>query len=300
MTADEDALRALGVQADSASDDSDSPSEAVPIPEPPEADSQPAPEKEEPERSGSEVEKPAIDPKPEEKAAELTPYQQAVAAKKDREAKAWQRIESEKEAIARQKFELAQEQQRIAAARQESEALQPSRDNLGFTAADYERESARFKQDGDEALAKAALQQAGMLRQHEQQRAQQVHTQKVMASIHEVVKERPEFANPNGPDGLGVQQVIAQHPQLGQTVGGFRTAVAIYDARKTATSLPDLQAKIAKLTEENTRLNRLTTLPSGQPRRPAAAEKKLEDLPPAEQEKRLRAMASRHDNSNDY
>jgi hypothetical protein len=230
-----------------------------------------------------------------------SPYAQAKREKREREAKAWQKIEEEKSRVRAEREQLDAERKRASEEAERSKARVPHegeagavRDERGFSAEDYEQAARQFKSAGDEAMSEAALRQAGALRQTQSVRARDVFAREVQAGIAATLEKRPEFKDPAGEHGKAIVAVLNEFPILRQVPGGFAAAVGVLDARRNGAAFSGLQAKLEALTKENERLTKLTSLPGSRPAAPAR-EKSFSELTPKQQEARLRQMAAAAD-----
>lgn len=235
-----------------------------------------------------------------------TPYQRAMREGKKREAAAWQKIEAEKAEIARAKLELQAradaDAARAAAARPAApdpkrEQAPALRDGQGYTAAEYDEAAKGFEAEGDTEMAALARQKAGAVRQAEQQQRAQAHQQQFTTAWQQTVEKEvqatPELKDTNSPLGLEVQKVLRERPALSRMPDGFADAVQIAKARTHSAAAPALQSQIEKLTKENERLTKLTSLTGSGPARMSSGEEK----DPSEKE--LRRMAAALDNESD-
>lgn len=276
-------LRALGAQADASQGEEEQEIAQPAVEETPkpseETDGQPVPE-EKTESPGTEAANPVAE-------KELSPFEKAKAEKKDREARAWQKIEEEKAS-------LKAEREKLESSRREIEAERPKggplRDKHGFSAEDYEAAAKENEAAGDDNFAKLARAKAQDLRGQEQQHFQKAALAEFDLGVKDVTKTRPELAyEPNSEVTKELISILREFPALSQGRKGFATAVQIYDSRKTAASVPELQKKIDELTKEKERLTKLTSLPSSGPR--PAGKAKETDM----SESDLRKMAEAHD-----
>lgn len=252
-------LRSMGAETDDSQ--GEIPDELPPAEEIPSSDPEPEGGKVKPE------EKKKTAPKP---ATEETLYAKArrlAAEKQEKEVLARKAFDAEKTAFAAEKQKIEDEKKEAARIRQEAIDSQPIRDDKGYSASDYEAFAKKCRDDGDTEMARLAQEQAGKIRTAESQRHQQFHQRKLVEGILSVVEKRQEFKDPQSKEGLALTAILNQFPVLKNVPGGFAAAVAMYDAQRDSSTLPELRKKLDNLEKENKRLNGLTSLPLNSPAR---------------------------------
>lgn len=184
----------------------------------------------------------------------------------EREAKAWQKIEAEKAEVARIKQEAQAERQAVEAEKREVEKRNIYRDpKTGFSAEEYERVAKELKDEGETEKAAYAEQKAREIRETGSRKEKELGQAEWLENMNAVIKTRKEFLDRDSPEGQALKAVFDEYPQLGQRPDGFKQAVRLYDLKKTADSVPELQAKLETLTKEKERLESLTAISGGNP-----------------------------------
>jgi hypothetical protein len=238
--------------------------------------------------------------KPEEKKSR---YQERitelVAAKKDAEAKADQRIKELESKLA----EAEKGKQQAAGTGQPGSGkpdAKPSgkRDEHGYTADDYDAAAKQFDADGEPDLAQRAKARAQQMRQTEQANQQEAATQEFVESYNKDIEQNladvPELKDGNTDLSKTVQALLASEPVFGSIPKGFSKAVQIAKLQLDAGLVPGLRQENEALKKENQRLNEALSLQSANPQKPPV-EKRFEELSDVEQIEHLRHVAAQAD-----
>lgn len=268
-----------------------------------------------------EVKKPEEPTKPEPKSAEAdpekieppkdeTPYQKAVREKRDREAKAWQKIEEEKSQLARDRAELEQARKTPAQPAKPKPFIPDGED---FSAKDYAAayhenvrkfNEAKAAFDEAEAAKFADLARQAQFHHNRVVQAEQQHrTNQIQrnwdAEIASEIERVPdlkldETGKPATDLGRRVLAILDEYPELKGRKGGFTRAVKAAQAHLGAESASALQAQVEKLTKENERLTRSTSINPTPPVRRSGSSSSPDR---AKSESELLRMAAEHDMS---
>ena len=225
-----------------------------------------------------------------------TPYEQAKREGREREAKAWQKIEAEKAEIAKQRDELR---------RSMEQRQTPLRDANNVTAEEYEEAMWEFAQSGDLETAKKARDAAKAIRAAEQQvqvqSKQEAFRAQFVKDAQEIINQDPEATKEGSPLCQAMAETFAQADQLTgidkvlwNTPGGYKMAYEHAKAKMQAGLVSGLEEDNKKLKAEIARLNGLTAIGGAGPTSPSTP-KKLEDMDIDEGLTQLRRQAERAD-----
>jgi hypothetical protein len=220
------------------------------------------------------------------------------ARERERRDRSWKALQQEKEAFHRERDAFEQERsQLLSRSRQASQAAE-HKDELGYTASEYERAAEQFHRDGDERRATIAAQRARQAREKDAHVLGQSRQREFLDGWHghvrELLDERPELKDETHGLSRAVQALLRDEPLFSHLPDGFRRAVELADLRLQAGSVPSLRAEVEKLKKEIDRLNGDrqpgTSGPTSQPRAKA-----FDQLSPAEQDSELRRIAAEAD-----
>lgn len=239
-----------------------------------------------PENKPAEEQQPAAEPP-----KEPTRYEKA----KQREADAWKKINAEKEAIQREREELARLRQQPSAERspaptedhatlakkararaKEMRAGGLDEDENGNSPDDYEQ----FAAQADQKTGQQQSQMASAQFKLDWEKDMEAH-----------MKADADLANRDSEKAKGVLALFREHPYLGRIPGGFSKAVQLLTLQQEAGKVKGLLEENSRHKAEIDRLNKLTGLRGGGPSAPAR-EKSFEELSDAEQEAQLRNLGA--------
>jgi len=265
-----------------------------------------------PQEAGQEG-KPSEPPKPEEPPplAESPPSQEPVASGEEgslkqseatskfdkdinRANKAWQKINSEKEAIVAEREELEEMRKRINQASPKEQFL----DERGLSAKDYDEIAESYSQEGNLKMAEEARKSAESARN----KAEQTFSEDVDESFkaawkqnfHDAEKSFPELGNPESAFYQQVQSLIIEKPVLSTYSRGIADAAEIVAMRSAVEKSSGLQEKIAELSRENDSLKSKLSIGGSEPaERPG--DRKFGELSDEDQFRELTRMAEAAD-----
>ena len=214
----------------------------------------------------------------------------------ERLERSWQKLEAEKEHLRKREALLLQREQAAA----QPHAQQPSDAKDGDPTL-YEELADRYEAEGDLDMAKFAREKAQRLRraapQNAEQNAEQLRRQFQMEQqvhIAYALKEHPELEDPSSPFGAEVRQLLQTQRIFSTVPEGPRLAAGYVALKHKADRVPDLEAQVRKLTDENKQLrDSLQPLPAGVADRPPA--KNFSDLSLDEQRAELGRSAAEAD-----
>jgi hypothetical protein len=220
------------------------------------------------------------------------------ARERERRDRSWKALQQEKEAFHRERDAFQQERsQFLSHSRQVSQPAE-HKDELGYTASEYERAAEQFHRDGDAQRAALAAQRAHRVRENDAQVLGQSRQREFLDGWHghvqELLEARPELKDETHGLSKAVQALLRDEPLFSHLPDGFRRAVELADLRLQAGSVPSLKTEVEKLRKEIDRLNGDrqpgSSGPTSQPRAKA-----FDQLSPAEQDVELRRIAAEAD-----
>jgi len=236
-----------------------------------------------------------------------TPY----AKERARLDRTWKEIQAEKDALKKEKEELAAERQRTATASQQrtqQQAAEPPKIK-GGTRADWEAVAADFKAQGNLTAYEKAKANADQLAEQEKAQAAQQPAKvgtpaerfteaeraemltKWNAHAERLAAENPDLKVETSPLRTRTAALLQEQPALHLSGDGIAIAVRLAKAEMAAEQGTALNARIAELEKENERLTGLTSLDSGGAAARTTA-KKFDELSLADQEAELRRDAA--------
>lgn len=221
-----------------------------------------------------------------------TPYELAKREGKEREARAWQKIEAEKADIARQRTEL----QRSMEQRNE-----PARDQGQYTAEDYDKAAEEFSAAGDPDLAARARDAAKGMRLTEQRVAQERGIKQFQDTYYRdaqsVIESEPDVVKHDSPIYKKMAETFALASEvtgipdvLWKIPGGYKLAHGYAKSQLEAGMVSGLEEDNKKLKAEVERLNGLTRIDGSGPTSPSAP-KNLDNMSSDEAMEHLRQRA---------
>lgn len=224
-----------------------------------------------------------------------------AAKEEERKDRSWKALEAEKATLRADKEAL--ERQRAEAAKPEVKPARAdeTRDERGYTAAQYDQAAKDFEAEGDTALAAQARTAAEALRAKEgeatQQRQQAEHRETWMKHANETVAAKAELQDLNTPLAKEVKAMLTAEPVFQILPDGFKKAVEICELRLAAAEVPSLKAENETLRKDLQEAQGKLAIGDGSVTRPTK-EKSLGDLSLDAQEREIRRMASTFDEEN--
>lgn len=261
-------------------------------------------------------------PKEEATSAEQTqttdpekPTDSAFKAKKAKEAerldKTWKQVEAEKAEVRAERQRLADLAKDVEQLKQGAQQRQQS--DSGLSSQEYAKAAHTFYQkglqlvkDGDTEGAQEQFDYASRAQAEANKRAQDEQQQYQSHSLQEragkwrstaeaVIKEVPEYGDGTSEQSQQMQQLLKEHPLLGEHEHGFRYAHEILQLRRQAAEASGLREENTKLKAENERLNKLTAINGGKPNKQHSQGKSFAEMTIDEQRAHLRKDAALQD-----
>lgn len=197
------------------------------------------------------------DKKPDTKTEEVKSPQQKNA---ERKGKTWEQINAEKEIIAAEKKAIADEKEKVQREkeewqrqREESAPIPRTKDNLGYTAEEYDRYAEQFEKDGDYDNAKLCQKNAKNLRaedqkveaQFKQKRFEselQRHIQEARKEVQDELKQ--DILDQNSDAFKGVSKVLQEIPELTRIPNGIKYAVKAWKLQQAGSKASELEKTV--------------------------------------------------------
>jgi hypothetical protein len=201
---------------------------------------------------------PAEESDKEETQAEIDYRAEYERLKKEQERKdrSWQKLNEEKEALAKLKATTRVNETRVS--------------DDQFSAEDYEQYAEKLVNEGDGDGARKAMTRAKEIRQ-------KAFVEQFQQTVNEAIEEEPELADRESDIAKAVQSLL-NDPSFGGVPRGFKNAVRLAKAEKMVGSIPGLKAEIDKLNKEIQRQNSLLEVGGGNKAHKRTTEKRFEDM----------------------
>lgn len=197
-----------------------------------------------------------------------------------RQAKTWQKLDSEREAVKAERAALDQQRAEIERLREETQRTLAS-DAIGRSPEMYRRAAEGFRAEGEEDLAEQAEKMAKELEQQKSEASKQVQVSDLKRqwdeSVHKAVEANPELKDSTSPLFKEVTTLLRNKPVLGTYPDGFNDALEVSKAVLAARKASELEKQNSELSKELERYKSLTSLGDGGGSRPGT-KKKFEDL----------------------
>lgn len=191
--------------------------------------------------------------------------QSRFAKERERQNKSWGELNTQKEALKRERDEFERQRQEYQAELDKAEE--------GFSAETYEEAAKKFEEAGKLDLAEAARAKAKQLREHPDPKAQARKTRLEAAKkkTEDQTKEWalkagvdfPELAKDKSPLQMRVAQLFQEEPDLKAHPKGIYVAARIANLEAAAASVPGKDKELAQLRAKVSELEKLTS-PGGE------------------------------------
>ncbi len=228
------------------------------------------------------------DDKPDPEPAKGSKFEQA-RKEQERRDRSWQALEKEKQEFRAEKGALLAQvqglQREVAEMRKKPASTGPARDSHGATASDYDELAKRYKDEGNDEMAKAAAERAEALRKQTPQAeppAGESHQQPEFQAewqkhVQELVQATPELADPENPLVKATNTLIS-HPTYGRFFraapdgikAAYEVACLMRDAHTAGESKKQLAAAQEELKTARSEIERLNGLLQPRGSHPAA------------------------------
>mgnify|MGYP003151325786 CR=1 FL=1 len=231
---------------------------------PPEAE----PEKPEPENQA--------DPPPEpEKTEPVEPDISREAKEMERKMRSWSSLNAEKEKHQKRVDEFDQRQEKWKL--QQMESTNELRDEEGYSAKDYDKVEAEFREDGEDDLANEAKGNAKSLRESERETVQKLNQKDFSESLRDnyesARKNYPDLGNHDSELFKRTEQVFLHYPELLGDTDGPRKAAWVASRDILATQAESFRDENQRLTNELDEYKSKLSIGGSQPApRPATKE----------------------------
>lgn len=265
--------------------------------------------------SESEVPKPDTEPKLESDAAPTVAEKEGEspkeskpkskwAANEERKSKTWNEINSDKEALKKDREAFQHDQSRLQSERDEFAKAKASpnsefRDEKGHTVADYEEAAVRFDEEGEEDLAQLARNKAAKLTSTEsegrKQRVVNEFNQKWAEHYHKIAEKDPDMKIEQSPTYLAVVDLLKRFPLLTQNPDGLAYAYEAVSMSKKGREIEATKAENAKLKDELGKYQKKLSIGGGVATDQPQGERTFDKLSQEQQRKRLMASAEEFD-----
>jgi hypothetical protein len=179
-----------------------------------------------------------------------------IKKEQERKDRSWQKLNEEKEALAKLKATTRANETRVS--------------DDQFSAEEYESYAQRLFDEGDGEGAKKAMTRAREIRQ-------KAFVEQFNQTVNEAIEEDPELADRESDIAKAVQSLLTD-PSFGGVPRGFKNAVRLAKAEKMVGSIPGLKAEIDKLNKEIQRQNGLLEVGGGNKAHKRTTEKKFEEM----------------------
>lgn len=282
-------------------------------PEPGTEEAKAAPKKEADAKAKEEIkEKDAESGSKDTEAKEAQKPEEKVKSKREqseeRKGKTWQEINAEKEVIKAEREALAKEREEVsrrAEAIQRSKASsEPIRDDHGATAKDYRAAAKDFLAKGDQAGADACEQLASNLdrkqKQLQEEQAKAQFAEGWTRTYKQQIAAEPDLVKKDSPLQLETARLLHENKFLLSQEDGLTHAVKLAKANLSLKEFEGTKAELAKLKEDNAKLQKKLSIDGGPPTGAPGEEASFDELSPKEQRKRLENAARSHDRAKGY
>lgn len=223
-----------------------------------------------------------------------------AAKEAERKERTWKQLNEEKQRIAAERAEIQRQRAEIEQLRQQRAAAPaaPATDEHGLEAKDYDRLAQKYRDQGNDSMAKLAAETAETLRAKDRAAApapaakpsapdvsSPEFQQAWRANIAALVQAEPELAKPDNPivqTANALLQDATWSPYFLARPDGIRAAVEVAKLQTQAARAATLQQELAKQQAEVARLTRLVSPRGGLPGSSAPSTKPPSELSDAE------------------
>ena len=251
------------------------PPEAEPEKPEPENQADPPPEPGQPESNGEPNPSSGGESSLTEKTEPTEPDVSREAKEMERKMRSWSSLNAEKEKHQKRVDEFDQRQEKWKL--QQMESTNELRDEEGYSAKDYDKVEAEFREDGEDDLANEAKGNAKSLRESERETVQKLNQKDFSESFRDnyasARKNYPDLANHDSELFKRTEQVFLHYPELLGDTDGPRKAAWVASRDILATQAESFRDENQRLTNELDEYKSKLSIGGSQPApRPATKE----------------------------
>ncbi len=251
------------------------PPEAEPEKPEPENQADPPPEPGQPESNGEPNPSSGGESSLTEKTEPTEPDVSREAKEMERKMRSWSSLNAEKEKHQKRVDEFDQRQEKWKL--QQMESTNELRDEEGYSAKDYDKVEAEFREDGEGDLADDAKDKAKSLRESERETAQKLNQKDFSESFRDnyasARKNYPDLGNHDSELFKRTEQVFLHYPELLGDTDGPRKAAWVASRDILATQAESFRDENQRLTNELDEYKSKLSIGGSQPApRPATKE----------------------------
>ena len=201
------------------------------------------------------------------------------AKEMERKMRSWSSLNAEKEKHQKRVDEFDQRQEKWKL--QQLEDTNELRDEEGYSAKDYDKVEADFREDGEKDLANEAKDNAKSLRESERETAKKLNQKDFSKSFHEnyasARKNYPDLGNHDSELFKRTEQVFLHYPELLGDTDGPRKAAWVASRDILATQAESFRDENQRLTNELDEYKSKLSIGGSQPA-PRPANKEFMDM----------------------
>jgi hypothetical protein len=251
------------------------PPEAEPEKPEPENQADPPPEPGQPESNGEPNPSSGGESSLTEKTEPVEPDISREAKEMERKMRSWSSLNTEKEKHQKRVDEFDQRQEKWKL--QQMESTNELRDEEGYSAKDYDKVEADFREDGEDDLANEAKDKAESLRESERETAKKLNQKDFSESFRDnyasARKNYPDLGNHDSELFKRTEQVFLHYPELLGDTDGPRKAAWVASRDILATQAESFRDENQRLTNELDEYKSKLSIGGSQPApRPATKE----------------------------
>lgn len=251
------------------------PPEAEPEKPEPENQADPPPEPGKPEVNGELTPSSGGESSLTEKTEPVEPDISREAKEMERKMRSWSSLNTEKEKHQKRVDEFDQRQEKWKL--QQMESTNELRDEEGYSAKDYDKVEADFREDGEDDLANEAKDKAESLRESERETAKKLNQKDFSESFRDnyasARKNYPDLGNHDSELFKRTEQVFLHYPELLGDTDGPRKAAWVASRDILATQAESFRDENQRLTNELDEYKSKLSIGGSQPApRPATKE----------------------------
>ena len=251
------------------------PPEAEPEKPEPENQADPPPEPGQPESNGEPNPSSGGESSLTEKTEPTEPDVSREAKEMERKMRSWSSLNAEKEKHQKRVDEFDQRQEKWKL--QQMESTNELRDEEGYSAKDYDKVEAEFREDGEDDLANEAKGNAKSLRESERETVQKLNQKDFSESFRDnyasARKNYPDLGNHDSELFKRTEQVFLHYPELLGDTDGPRKAAWVASRDILATQAESFRDENQRLTNELDEYKSKLSIGGSQPApRPATKE----------------------------
>ncbi len=272
------------------------PPEAEPEKPEPENQADPPPEPGQPESNGELNPSSGGESSLTEKTEPKEPDVPREAKEMERKMRSWSSLNAEKEKHQKRVDEFEQRQEKWKL--QQMESTNELRDEEGYSAKDYDKVEAEFREDGEDDLADDAKDKAKSLRESERETVQKLNqkdfSESLLDNYESARKNYPDLGNHDSELFKRTEQVFLHYPELLGDADGPRKAAWVASRDILATQAESFRDENQRLTNELEEYKSKLSIGGSQPA-PRPATKEFMDMDTDARFKMLTEQAAQMD-----